>query len=151
MVLGLEKMNVTVQILSSIHGIGVQFIQPPQSQAMHKTLRVIGNSLFRLGEIDNELKKIGAVRAHGGMPELGLEFVDKAWYFTKLQEYKRLRAAGVSLDLHAHGPLAGIRPVDSESLKLSIKQLYDEECDTLILLREHQLNGTDFNFKHLVH
>ena len=151
MVLGLEKMNVTVRNPSGIHGIEVLFIQPTQSQAMHKTLRVIGNSLFRLGEIDNKLKKIGAVRAHGGMPELGLEFVDKAWYITKLQEYKRLRAAGISLNLHAHGPLAGIRPVDSESLKLSIKQLYDEECDILILLREHQLNGTDFNFKHLVH
>lgn len=151
MVLGLEKMNVDVRIHSDNYGIHVQFIQPTQSQAMHKTLRVIGNSLFRLGEIDKELKKIGAVRAVGGMPELGPELIDKAWYLTKLQECKRLRAAGVSLDLQAHGPLAGRRPVDSNALKLSIKQLYDEECDILILLREHQLNGMDFNFKHLVH
>ena len=150
MVLGLEKMDVDVQIPSSIHGINVQFIQPTQSQAMHKTLRIIGNSLFRLGEIDKELKKIGAVRAQGGMPELGREFVDKAWYLTKLQECKRLRAAGVSLDLHFHAPLAGIRPVDSQALKLSIKQLYNEECDILIQLREFQLNGIDFNFKHHV-
>jgi len=151
MVLGLEELHISIQVGHGFTGPDVKFIQPTQSQAMHKTLRVIGNSLFRLGEIDKELKKIGAVRAHGGMPELGPELIDKAWYLTKLQECKRLRAAGVSLDLHAHGPLAGRRPVDSNALKLSIKQLYDEECDILILLREHQLNGVDFNFKHLVH
>lgn len=148
MVLGLEKMDVNVQIQSSIHCINVQFIQPTRSQAMHKTLRIIGNSLFRLGEIDKELKKIGAVKNQAGMPELGPEFIDKAWYLTKLKECKRIRAAGGSLDLHSHAPLAGMKPVDSNALKQLIKKLYDEECDILIQLREYQLNGVDFNFKH---
>jgi hypothetical protein len=143
MVLGLEKLQV-----GRGFGHDVKFIQPTHSQAMHKTLCIIGNSLFRLGEIDKELKKIGAVKNQGGMPELGREFVDNVWYLTKIQECKRLRAAGVSLDLHSHALLAGRKPVDVEALKQLIKPLYDEECDILIQLREYQLGGLDFNFKH---
>ncbi len=148
-VLRLKKMDMSIYTDSGCEGAGrVEFIRPTESQATHKTLRIIGKAIARLEEIDEELKKIGAVRVHGGMPELGPEFIDKAWYITKLQECKRLRAVGVSLDHHSHAPLAGRKPVDVEALKRLIKPLYDEECDILIQLREYQLSGLDFNFKH---
>jgi len=147
--LGFQKMHLHVKLDSSSSLFPVEFILPTHSMATYKTLRIIGNSIARLGEIDKELKKIGAVRRHGGMPELGPGFIDKGWYLTKLQEFKRIRAAGGSLDLHSHTPLAGMKPVDSNALKLRIKTLYDEECDILIQLREFQLNGVEFNFNHL--
>jgi hypothetical protein len=146
--LGLQEMQVTVKGESCSFGVQVQFIQPTYSLAMHKTFRIIGNSLCRLEEIDRELKKIGAVRRQGGVPEMGPELVDKTCYLAKLQECKRLRVAGVSLDLHSHVLLVGRKPVDSEAFRQLIKQLCDEECDILIQLREYQLNGVDFNFKH---
>lgn len=148
MALRLKKMNVGIKTNSRINYVNVEFIQPTQSSATHKTFRTIGNSLARLGEIDKELNKIGAVRRQGGMPELKACFFDKVWYLAKIQECKAIRATGKSLDLNVHGPLASVKPVDSEALKLLIKTLYDEECDILIQLREFQLNGIDFDFKH---
>lgn len=148
MALGLKGLNVHVNMSSGCWGVGVEFIHPTQSSSTHKTFSIIGNSLARLQEIDGELKKIGAIRRQGGMPELGPTLIDKAWYLAKLQEAKKIRAAGQSLDLQIHGPMAGVKPVDSKALMLLIKQLYDEECDILIMLREYQLNGMDFEFKH---
>lgn len=148
--LALELKEMRVRSKPSSCSLNVQFIQPAQSLATHKTFRIIGKSLARLEEINKELKKIGSIR-QGGMPALGPGFQDKAWYLTKLQECKRLRAAGVSLGLHDHAPLAAMKPVDSAALKQEIKRLYDEECDILILLREYQLNGLDFDFKHPAH
>ena len=145
MVLGLKQMVLSVQ---RHVGYSIEFIPPTQSSATYKTFRIIGNSIARLGEIIKEYKKIGAVRVNYGKPELGKELIDKSWYLAQLPEFKRLRAAGVSLDLQGYGPLAGRKPVDSEALKAIIKQLYDEEYDILIMLREYQLNGVDFEFKH---
>ena len=148
MALGLKKIYTRIEHNSVHFNTEVELICPTHSMDTYKTLRTIGNSLARLQEIDVELKKIGAIRRQCGMPELGPTLIDKSWYLAKLQEAKKIRASGHSLDLQIHGPLTGTKPVDTEALKLSIKQLYDEECDILIMLREYQLNGMDFEFRH---
>jgi hypothetical protein len=66
--------------------------------ATHKTLRIIGKAIVRLEEIDRELKKIGVVRAQGGMPKSKAELHDKSRYLTIINEAKATRAAGKSLD-----------------------------------------------------
>ena len=144
-VLGLGGLN--LRINNRGFGINVQFIQPTESQATHKTLRIIGNSIARLEEIDKELKKIGVVRDQGGMPKPKAELCDKSRYLTIINEAKATRAAGKSLD-HFHGVLASVKPFDLEAFQAVVKPLYDEECDILIQLREYQLGGLDFNFKH---
>jgi hypothetical protein len=153
MALGIKNVSVRHQPTETTPGIlggshVVEFVQPAHSQAALAEFKYIGGLLQRLEDINKELTDIGAVRVHGGMPELSTGLIDRAWYLAGLEEFKMARAAGMSLNHHVHGPLAGKKPVDTEALKVHIKRLYDEECDVLIQLREFQLNGTDFNFKH---
>ena len=147
-VLGFKEFQVSVKTQHGSSGLQVEFTLPSHSMATYKTLSTIGNSLARLEEIDKELKKIGAGRHGSNMPTQNRELVDKAYYATELKKFKAIRAAGNSIEQHAHALLFTRQPVDSEALKISIKKLYDEECDILIQLREFQLNGVDFDFKH---
>jgi hypothetical protein len=116
---------------------------------MHATLRRVGGLIKRLNDIDLELKQIGATREGGSVvPTLSRKFVDKASYASYLEKAKKARAAGFSLDHHSYAPLISMKPVDTALLNAQIKKLYGEECDIIIELREHQLNGLDFDFKH---
>jgi hypothetical protein len=146
--LGLTDMILNVKQGESSSSYPIQFIQPAQTSATHKTFRHIGNLLNRLREIHDEFNNIGAERRMGGIPKLKPEFLDKALYLTSLSAYKFALAAGSSLDTNAYGILISRTPVDTEALQLILKPLYDEECDILIQLREHQINGVDFDFDH---
>ena len=144
----LKTVSITVRHVGSSEGVSVEFIQPTQSSGSHKTFRIIGNSLARLGEIDEELKKIGVERCGGSvMPTLKCEFVDKVYYAAELEKFKAVSSSGKSLEQHAHALLYTRQPVDMVYVQTLIKQLYDEECSILVQLREFQLNGIDFNFK----
>lgn len=128
--------------------ISVEFVLPVHSQPMHATLRRVGGLIKRLHDIDLELKQIGATRESGVVPTLSPKFVDKALFVSILEKSKKARVAGFSLDHHSFAPLISMKPVDTALLNAQIKKLYGEECDIIIELREHQLNGLDFNFKH---
>jgi hypothetical protein len=142
----------TLQIKADSPGGGVcmnvEFILPVHSQSRHTLLRRVGGLIKRLHDIDLELKQIGATREGGVVPTLSPKFVDKAWFVSTLEKSKKARAAGFSLDHHSYAPLISMKPVDTALLNAQIKKLYGEECDIIIELREHQLNGLDFNFKH---
>ena len=127
-----KQIQVNGQYNTGSCGVNIEFILPTQSLAVHKTFRIIGNSLARLEEIQKELRKIGAVRGSGGMPTPKSEFVDKAYYATELEKFKAIRAAGKSLEQHPHGLLSMAQPIDMGAFKMHIKTLYDEECDILI-------------------
>jgi hypothetical protein len=142
MVLGMKSMTLMFGQLR----VTVEFVQPTQSYATRKTFRTIGDSIVRLNAIEDEYKKIGAVRQMGGKPTLSDKYLDKSWFIRELERAKALRASGQSLDHNMHGPLRGRRPVDSTAKQAQITALYDEECDILIKLREFQLNGVDFDF-----
>jgi hypothetical protein len=143
----------TLQIKADSPGGGVcmniEFILPVDSQSRHTILRRVGGLIKRLNDIDLELKQIGATREGGSVvPTLSSKFVDKASYASYLEKSKKARAAGFSLDHHSFAPLIMSKPVDTALLNAQIKKLYCEECDIIIELREHQLNGLDFDFKH---
>ena len=144
--LRLKTMSINVKQDTRTTTVHVEFIQPTQSSDTHETFRIIGNSLARLDEIDKELKKIGAER-HGSsvMPTLKREFVDKVFYAAEIEKFKA--SSGKSLDQQAHALLYNRQPVDLVHVNTLIKQLYDEECNILVQLREFQLKGVDFNFK----
>jgi hypothetical protein len=127
--------------------ISVEFVSPVHSQSRHAMLRRVGGLIKRLNEIDHELQQIGAMRVGAGMPTLSPKVFDKTCGVSHLEKCKKVRAAGFSLDLHSHASLF-MKPVDTALLTAEIKKLYNEECDILIELREHQLNGLDFDFKH---
>jgi hypothetical protein len=142
--LGYERLTVMVRS----QGIDVKFISPVTPQPMHATLRRVGGLIKRLNDIDLELKQIGATRGDGMVPTLSKKFVDKADFVSALEKAKKARASGFSLDHHASAPLMFKKPVDTALLNAKIKKLFNEECDIVIELREHQLNGLDFNIKH---
>jgi hypothetical protein len=148
--LGYERLQVN-KVRSSndgLHCMNIKFISPVTPQPMHATLRRVGGLIKRLNDIDLELKQIGATREGGCVPTLSKAFVDKAWFVSALEKAKKARAPGISLDHHSYAPLMLMKPVDTALLNAKIKKLYDEECDIVIELREHQLKGLDFNFKH---
>jgi hypothetical protein len=135
-------------IISTGSSVQVKFITPLQRQSTHAAFRHVWGLIERLNNVDLELKQLGAMRPNLGTPVLSPLLVDKAWYETMLEKMKRERASGRSLELHCHGTLASLKPVDIASLNAQIKTLYDEECDILLELRERQLHGMKFNFKH---
>jgi hypothetical protein len=146
--LGYGRVQVNVRASNKeLHCVKVKFISPVTPQPMHATLRRVGGLIKRLNDIDLELKQIGATR-DGVVPTLSPKFVDKAYFVSTLERSKKARAAGFSLDHHSYAPLISMKPVDTALLNAQIKKLYGEECDIIIELREHQLNGLDFDFKH---
>jgi hypothetical protein len=147
--LGYGQVQVNVRASNKeLHCVKVKFISPVTPQPMHATLRRVGGLIKRLNDIDLELKQIGATRGDGMVPTLSKKFVDKADFVSALEKAKKARASGFSLDHHASAPLMFKKPVDTALLNAKIKKLFNEECDIVIELREHQLNGLDFNIKH---
>jgi hypothetical protein len=148
MVLGFEELQISHQTTDSVRvSHHIRFIPPVQIPEVRKIFRHIGTLLTRLDIINQELKKIGAIREHGMIPKLGPEFCDRQTYRGYLAKFKAQRTIGASLDHHSYAPLASMRPVDTTTLNASIKALYDEECDILIQLREFQLSRVEFEFK----
>lgn len=141
--LGLKEMRYT----EGSQGFTAHFILPTQTSSTRDYYRSIGKLVTRLGEIDNELTKIGAVREYGTNPKLGSGFVDKSIVLDALVKMKAVLAIGYSLDHHMYALLASMRPVDTSAVNARLKTLYDEECNILIQLREFQLSGGDFEFK----
>lgn len=129
------------------HGFNVQFIPPTQPPTTRDNYRRAGKMVARLGEINKELKAIGAVRECGTVPRLGPGFVDNSFFLGLLAKAKAVLASGLSLDHHTYAPLASMRPVETAAVNARIKALYDEECGLLVQLREMQMSGVEFEFQ----
>ena len=99
----------------------------------------------RIREIEAELHEMGAVRENG-RPVPPRNCLDKSWFRIQLPLWKRDRALGKDLDHHAFVPLKHYKMVDGASLQARLDALYREECDTLIRLREFQLEGVEVDF-----
>lgn len=140
--LSLKNFHMTIK---GIVGVPVKFVNPAQNSGTRETFRKIGCLVYRVKEIEEELKSLGAVSEYG-RPKPPPTFFDKAYFGEMLPQWKRVRAAGQALDHHAFMPLKCRKPVDMKSLQARLDALYNEECDALIQLREFQLNGIEFEF-----
>jgi hypothetical protein len=82
-----------------------------------------------------------------GMPKpADGKYLDKSWFVTNIPGMKRARETGKSLDPGAYKYLKNRKSVDMAKLEAQIKELYDEECDCLISLRQFQVDGVEFDF-----
>jgi hypothetical protein len=120
--------------------------KPNQTAATRATYRKIGNLVTRIKEIEDELNKLGAVRECNSRPNPPQHFVDRSAFVELLPKWKRAREAGTIFDHHTYAPLKHYKMVDRQSLQARMDTLYNEECDTLIQLREFQLGGVEFDF-----
>jgi hypothetical protein len=140
-VLGLEKID--------IRGCGqTMFLSKPRKNpAKRAVYQTIGTLVARIEEINEELKNLGATRVdHVGKPTPANNYVDRSHYIEGLAQWKRARQTGTMLDHHAYAVLKHYKIVDKQKLQSRMDALYNEECDTLIKLREFQLSGYEFDF-----
>jgi hypothetical protein len=136
--LGLEQMRLN-------NGQSVGFVQPSRGASERAMWRRIGALVERIAAIDVEIKKMGVDHTGGQLNSLGPRFLDRTYFPQWVPAWKRTRLAGASLDHNAYGALMR-QPVDATTIAARFKALYDEKCDALIELREHQLNGLEFVF-----
>jgi hypothetical protein len=119
--------------------------KPKQNAATRATYRKIGSLVTRIREIEEELKKLGAVR-ECGRPIPHSNFGDRSYFAEQVPKWKRALEAGTMLDHHAYAPLKHFKMVDRQRLQSRMDTLFNEECDALIKLREFQLSGYEFDF-----
>jgi hypothetical protein len=146
-VLGLKAITLPLINANGHSCATIQFTKPTRDAATRTLWRTIGEQIERIRAIDAELEKMGAVR-ECGVPRLPDTVIDRTYFLDPkcMPEWKRVRAAGRSLDHQAFAVLRHRTPVDAAQLSVRIKGLYDEQCDLLIQLREHQLAGLRFCF-----
>lgn len=144
-VLGLKNHPLQIQLPNCKLVQTLNFSIPTRDFATRQTLRKMGGLVDRIHLINKELEVLGAVRCEG-IPRPSERFVDRIQYEALMNQWKCSRERGVSLDSTAYTILRTKKAVDLQQLHQSITQLYDEECDALIQLREFQLSGWDFEF-----
>jgi hypothetical protein len=146
---GMKDFHLSVKTSSGSTGFSVKCVKPTQDLATRETYREIGMLVDRIKEIEKEVQSIGGVRENGCGPyKLSDKYIDKSYFLQDdfVPKYKRTRAAGHMLEYHPYVLLKCKRPVDSAKLIAQMKELYNEECDALIKLREFQINGVEFEF-----
>jgi hypothetical protein len=117
-----------------------------QTAATRATYRKIGGLVTRIKEIEEELKKLGAVRECNSRPKPPQNFLDRSYFAEQVPKWKRAREAGTMLDHNAYVPLKHYKMVDMQRLQSRMDALYNEECDALIRLRQFQMDGFEFDF-----
>ena len=140
--LGLQ--NITMCIGN--FGTDLKISKPKQTAATRATYRKIGGLVYKIKEIEDELKKLGAVREYNSRPTPPQNFLDKSFFAEQVPKWKRARETGTMLDHHAYAPLKHYKMVDRQKLQSRMDALYNEECDALIRLRQFQLDGYEFDF-----
>lgn len=129
-----------------LHFYAVSFVRPLQPPDVRATFRAIGRHIERLKRIDDEMRRVGAVRTFRGVPQLRAGLIDESVYATMIEQIKLLRDAKKSCTAEQHTFLCINKPFDVTAARARIQLLYDEECDILVRLREHQLAGVEFEF-----
>jgi hypothetical protein len=145
-VLGLEAIR--LPLVGNITA-NIKFAKPARDAATRKLWRTIGQLIERVKAIDDELAEMGAVRELGhDMPSLPKNVLDMSFFSDKdtLPAWEATRALGGSLGYRAYTYLRNYTPVNTAPLQARIKQLYDEQCDALLVLRKHQISGLAFLF-----
>ena len=124
----------------------VKFAKPTQSSATRATFRKIGRLVERVRAIREQLAAMGAVWDGDKYKPDDRKYMDKFWFAAEFAGMKRAREAGQSIDRNVYGALKERKPVDTDEFLAQCRNLYDEECDCLISLREFQVNGVEFDF-----
>lgn len=127
-------------------GRPVKFAKPTQSSATRATFRKIGRLVERVRAIREQLEAMGAVWDGDKYKPDDRKYMDKFWFAAEFAGMKRAREAGQSIDRNVYGALKERKPVDTDEFLAQCRNLYDEECDCLISLREFQVNGVEFDF-----
>lgn len=127
-------------------GRPVKFAKPTQSSATRATFRKIGRLVERVRAIREQLETMGAVWDGDKYKPDDRKYMDKSWFAAEFAGMKRAREAGQSIDRNVYGALKYRKPVDTDEFLAQCRNLYDEECDCLISLREFQVNGVEFDF-----
>jgi dTDP-4-amino-4,6-dideoxygalactose transaminase len=125
---------------------GVEVVQPPPWSKSNYWIPVLRTSAAYRGRLIDELRQIGAVRKARGMPALRDGLVDVSVYAAMLERIQLLRDQQKSCNAEQHAFLCNNKPFDAAAARARIKLLYDEECDILVRLRQHQIDGVDFEF-----
>ena len=137
--LGLQQpLHVNIQAGTNAPGFNVQFSKPTRGDAERKAWRAVSEIIERLAGIDSDLAAIGAARDGNGVPRIAPKYIDLDEYDHDMRGWKQARADGATIDAETYSILRHRTPLAAAPVLRRIKQLFDEECDLLIRLRELQ-------------
>jgi hypothetical protein len=149
LVLDLQPINMPFVYKHGSSAASIHFVKPIRDAATRALWRCIGELVVRVSAIDAEFVRMKVSHDNGsGCPGLPKDVINRTFFLdaNKLPAWESTRAAGGVLDGRAHSFLRCYTPINADALQARITALYNEQCDALILLRKHQLDGVEFVF-----
>ena len=129
----------------SCSGFRVTFARPPHDDATRKTYTEIGGRVERLQVVRKELSTFLTEVAED-RPRLSNKYVDKSVFKQYIKDWKAKRASGKHLSRTEYNMLTFYIPVSLKMFQERFNELWDEQTDIIIELREFQADEFAFEF-----
>lgn len=123
----------------------VTFARHPHDDAMRKTYTEIGGRVERLQVVRKELSTFLTEVAED-RPRLSNKYVDKSVFKQYIKDWKAKRASGKPLSRTEYNMLTFYIPVSLKMFQERFNELWDEQTDIIIELRDFQADEFAFEF-----
>jgi hypothetical protein len=123
----------------------VTFARPTHDDATRKTYTEIGGRVERLQVVRKELSTFLTEVAED-RPRLSNKYVDKSVFKQYIKDWKAKRASGKPLSRTEYNMLTFYIPVSLKMFQERFNELWDEQTDIIIELREFQADEFKFEF-----
>jgi len=126
-------------------GSRVTFARPPHDDATRKTFTEIGGRVERLQVVRKELSTF-LTEVSEDRPKLSSKYVDNAVFKQHIKDWKVKRASGKPLSRSEYSMLTFYIPVSLKKFQERFDELWDEQTDIILDLRNFQADDFKFEF-----